>query len=115
MMALNAAQAGAKDAMTALHGVKAKVGPVYQAYRRFLLATYGSATQTLADYGLEPPKARTPLTSVAKATATLKLRATRKLRGTTSKKQKAALKGTVATPEGELPPVTATGPAKPTT
>jgi hypothetical protein len=113
MASLNAVQASAKDAMSALRDVQAKVGPVLRAYRRYLIATYGNATQTLADYGLEPPKARTPLTSAAQATAVLKLRATRKARGTTSKKQKAAIKGTVETTTGHAPAAPPATPAKP--
>jgi hypothetical protein len=113
MATLNAVQTSAKDAMSALRDVQAKVGPVLRAYRRYLIATYGSAAQTLADYGLEPPKARTPLTSAAQATAVLKLRATRTARGTTSKKKKAAIKGTLDATTGHAPaPPTAT-PAKP--
>jgi hypothetical protein len=111
MASLNAVQASAKDAMSALRDTK--VGPVLRAYRRYLIATYGNATQTLADYGLESPKARTPLTSAAQATAVLKLRATRKARGTTSKKQKAAIKGTVETTTGPAPAAPPATPAKP--
>jgi len=113
MTALNVAQAGAKDAMTALVGVKATVGPTLRDYRRYLIATYGNATQTLADYGLEPPKARAPLTSQQKAAAADKLLATRKARGTTSKKQKATIKGVVETVASPVPAAVTATPAKP--
>src|ERR1700722_7514140 len=113
MTALNVAQAGAKDAMAAFVGVKATVGPILTAYRRYLIATYGNATQTLADYGLEPPKARTPLTSQQKAAAADKLVATRKARGTTSKKQKATIKGVVETVASPVPAAATATPAKP--
>ena len=109
LTALNAAQAGSRDAITALRGVDAKVGPVLRAYKRYLLATYGTATQTLADYGLEPAKARTPLTSAAQVTAALKAKATRTARGTRGPKQKALIKGTVETGAGH----TAAPPAPP--
>ena len=56
MTAHDAAVANTKDVLLALRDVVAKVGPVLRAYRRFLVATYGSATETLADYGLKPPK-----------------------------------------------------------
>ncbi|MDP9035778.1 MAG: hypothetical protein M3O50_13335, partial [Myxococcota bacterium] len=109
----NAAQIGAKDAMSALRDTAARVGPVVRAYRRYLVATYGNAAQALADYGLVPPKARAPLTSEAQATAVSRLRATRKARGTTSKKQKAAIKGTADTTTGHAPAATAPTPPKP--
>jgi len=94
LTALNVAQAGAKDALTALRAVMAKVGPVIQGYRRYLRSLYGSATQTLADYGLEPEKPRRPLTTEERAAALQKSEATRKLRGTKGSKQKAAIKAT---------------------
>ena len=63
MAAHEAAQAKAKDVLSTLRDVAAKVNPVLRAYRRFLVATYGGATETLADYGLKPPKAKAPQTS----------------------------------------------------
>lgn len=96
MLALNAAESNAKDAMSALRTLEASVGPLLRAYKRFLLATYGTATQQLAEFGLQPPKARTPISTETRATATAKARATRAARGTKGKKQKAAIKGDVA-------------------
>ncbi len=92
------AQAKAKDVLLSLHDVTAKVRPVLRAYRAYLVATYGDATQTLADYGLTPPKAKAPRTSEQKAESAAKARATRKARGTTSKKQKALIHGVVPSP-----------------
>ena len=91
--------------------VAAKVNLVLRAYRRFLVATYGNATETLADYGLKPPKARAPRTSEQKASAVVRLRATRKARGTTSKKQKALIHGVVAATESAVAPPTPPKPA----
>jgi hypothetical protein len=88
MTALNAAQAGAKDALATEQGAVTKVGPIVQAYKRLVLAAFASATQTLADFGIPVPKARTPLTTEQKAAAAAKGKATRTARGTTSKKQK---------------------------
>jgi hypothetical protein len=102
MTAHDVAQAKAKDVLVALRDVAAKVSPVLRAYRRFLVATYGNATETLADYGIKPPKAKAPRTSEQKAKAAAKLRATRKARGTTSKKQKASIHG-VVTAQTETP------------
>jgi len=95
LVAVNAAQASVKDAMTALHSVEANVGPVIRDYKRFVLAAFSTATQQLVDFGLQAPKARTPLGTEKRAAATAKLRATRAARGTTSRKQKAAVKGNV--------------------
>jgi hypothetical protein len=95
MSALSAAQTSARDALAALQGEEAKVGPVIQAYRRFVLAAFSNVTQTLADFDLQPPKAREPRTSEQKVAAAAKARATRAARGTTSRKQKLAVKGKV--------------------
>ena len=102
----NAAEQAAKDALTALRAEKARVNPVVQGLRALILATYGDATQTLADFGLVPRKARTPLTVEQKAARQAKAQATRKARGTTGPKAKLAIKGTVAatTPVAPAPP-----------
>jgi hypothetical protein len=93
--ATDTAHAGTKDAVTALRGARAKVSPVMLAYKRWLLTTFGTATQTLADFGVPPPKARTPRTSEQNAAAAAKRTATRKARGTVGKKKKLAVKGDV--------------------
>jgi hypothetical protein len=95
MSARDAAQAGAKDAMAAEQAAQAQIGPIERAYRRLVLAAFSNATQTLADFGLTPPKARAPLTSEELAAKAAKARATRTARGTTSKKQKLGVKGDV--------------------
>jgi ABC-type transporter Mla subunit MlaD len=95
IVAVNAAQASAKDAVQTMNGVKAKVTPVFRALKRNLQTTYGTATQTLADFSLEPETAPTPLTVEQKAAAKAKADATREARGTASKKQKSAIHGNV--------------------
>ena len=95
MTKLDATEASAKDVRTGLQATAAKVDPVIRDYKRFLLSAYATNTQVLADFGMQAPKARTPLSSDKRAAATAKLRATRKARGTTSKKQKLAVKGGV--------------------
>jgi hypothetical protein len=95
MLALTAAQSNARDAVSALRTLEASVGPLFRAYKRFLLATYGTSAQQLAAFGLQPPKARTPISTETRATATAKARATRAARGTKGKKQKLAIKGDV--------------------
>jgi hypothetical protein len=95
MQKLDATQASAKDARKALQETAAKVDPLVRDYKRFLLAAFSTATQTLADFGMQPPAARKPLPTEKRAAATAKMRATRKARGTTSRKQKLAVKGDV--------------------
>jgi hypothetical protein len=97
------AQAKVKDVFLALRDAKAQVSPVLRAYRRYLVAKYGNATETLADFGLKPPKARAPRTSEQKAASAAKARATREARGTTSKKQKAQIHGVVPAPAQPAP------------
>jgi hypothetical protein len=117
--ALAAAHVHVKDAVTALTGIETKYGPLARDYRKFVLAAFGSAPQQLADFGLEPPKARAPLTGEQRAAATAKARATRAARGTTSKKQKLAVKGDVKSvtitpvtePEPSPHPAAPAGPA----
>jgi hypothetical protein len=107
----DAAHASTKEAVATLKGARAKVGPVLLAYRRWLLTTYGNATQMLDDFGVQPPKARTPLTSEKNAAAVAKRAATRKARGTIGKKKKLAVKGDVT---GVIvTPVTNAGPSTP--
>lgn len=93
--ATDATHAADKDAVTALRETQTHVAPVLLAYKRWLLTTYGKATQTLADFGVQPRKARTPRTSEQNAAAAAKRAATRKARGTVGKKKKLAVKGDV--------------------
>ncbi len=102
--AANDAQAKARDAVAALRDAKAKVGPTLVVLRRILVAMFGNASQMLADFGLEPRKARAPTTSVQKAAAAAKAKATRKARGTKSPKAKRAITGDVT--GVEITPVT---------
>jgi len=90
-----AARASAKEAVAAERAERAKVSPTLVALTRVLLATYGNAAQILADFGLEPPKARAPKTSVENAAAAAKAKATRSARGTVGPKKKLAVRGNV--------------------
>jgi hypothetical protein len=91
----DAADTGAKDARKAVKDTTAKVGPLMRDFKRIVLAAFESNAQTLADFGLLPPKVRKPLPAEKRAAATAKVRATRKARGTTSKKQKLGVRGNV--------------------
>src|ERR1700722_16191265 len=48
--AVKGGQASAKDAVGAMEGTDAKVGPIILAYRRFVLLTFSNVTQTLVDF-----------------------------------------------------------------
>jgi hypothetical protein len=129
----SAARASAKEALAALNAKKATVDPVIRAYVTYLRATYSNATAVLSDYGLQAPKARTPMSAQTRIAATEKARATRVARGTVGKKRKLAIKGDVtgvivtpittsapapsASPAVSTPasPAGATAPASPTT
>jgi hypothetical protein len=115
MTLLNADELSVKDSLLALKGLKVHVDPVVREYERFILAAFGNASQQLADFGMQPPKARKPMDAQQRAAAVAKLRATRKARGTTSKKQKLAVKGdvtgVVVTPVTNPASLTGTPPA----
>jgi hypothetical protein len=106
-----AAVVAAKDSLTELRDVQAKVDPVIQDYRDLLVAMFGQAGQTLADFGLAPHKQRAPLTVEQKAAAKAKAKATREARGTKGPKAKQAIKGDATAPAGEQAPAAA--PASP--
>jgi len=112
MTADETARANAKDALVALRAARTKVGPVIRAYRRYLRATYGDAALTLADYGLQPERARTPLTAEQKANRAAKAKATRQALGTKGRKQKKAAKEQLAA-QAENPPAQQANPPKP--
>jgi hypothetical protein len=89
------------------------------AYVSHVKAAFGSLPDVLADFGLHPKKAQTPLTVEAKAAAAAKRKATRAARNTMGSKQKLAVKGDVVgitvTPVTATAPVVAKAPASPTT
>jgi hypothetical protein len=66
------------------------------ALEAFIRGNFGADATAMADFSLEPPKARTPMTAEAKAIARAKAKATREARGTTSAKAKKAIKGNVS-------------------
>jgi hypothetical protein len=127
MTALNAVEAGAKDARAAEQAALKQVEPILLAFKRQILLTFANAAQTLADFGLTPPKAKAPMTTEQLAARAAKAKATREARGTTSRKQKLAVKGnvvgvtvtpiaapTAAPPAAPVSPVTpASPPAQP--
>jgi hypothetical protein len=66
-----------------------------RAVEAFIKLNFGADASALADFGLEPPKARTPLTAEQKAVAAAKREATRQARGITTAAKKKAVKGNV--------------------
>jgi hypothetical protein len=81
------------------------------AYVTYIKAAFGSAPDVLADFGLKPKKAPTPLTAEEKAAAAVKRAATRVARGTKGSKQKLAVTGDVV--GITVTPVTAPAPSAP--
>jgi hypothetical protein len=65
------------------------------AFVRILEGMFGNQPDVLADFGLSPKKARTPLTVEQKAAAKAKRAATREARGTKGKREKQTIKGDV--------------------
>src|ERR1019366_1048198 len=85
----------------------ARERPVIRDYVTFLRATFSNAKSQLGDFGLQAPKARTPLPPEQRLAATAK--ATRVARGTVGKKKKLTVKGDVI--GVTVTPITASGPA----
>ena len=112
---VDTAKAGWKDALKNLADVKAKVRPILGAYHSWVVATYGNAPAMLADFGITPPKARTPLSADQQVAAIAKREATRAARHTLGPKQKKNIKGTMpaTAPQNNASPATA--PATPST
>ncbi|HEY3821893.1 MAG TPA: hypothetical protein VGL81_32225 [Polyangiaceae bacterium] len=86
------------------------------AFVKFVRANFGNQSDVLADFGLEPEKAPTPLTVEQKAAAAAKREATREARGTVGSKAKLKITGNVTgvvvTPVRSAPiaqPAAATG------
>jgi hypothetical protein len=78
-------------------------------YVQFVKTTFSKSPDVLADFGLEPNKVKTPLTSEEKAAAVAKSKSTRSARGTKGTKQKLKITGDVT--GVVVTPVTAAKPA----
>jgi hypothetical protein len=89
----------AKAALKAMLVDEKAQGPAlrefFLAVLQYVRAAFGNSPDILADFGLPPKKARTPLTVEQKAAAAAKRAATRKARGTTGSKKKRSVKGNV--------------------
>jgi hypothetical protein len=90
-----AAQAAAKVALNAEEAQAPALLIVIDALVSYVKLTYAKSPDVLADFGLKPRKAPTPLTAEQKAAANAKRRATRAARGITTKAAKQAQTGNV--------------------
>ena len=99
LLALYAAVDTAKSAVKAKLNAEAAQAPALLSLMAALVSyvklTFSESPDVLADFGLEPKKTATPLTTEQQAVAVAKREATREARGTTSKKAKMAVKGDV--------------------
>ena len=93
---------GVNDARAALRSKVAVERTQSPALRKLMSAlvtvvkgSFGTSPDALADFGLAPNKARTPLTVEQKAAAAAKSKATRAARHTMGPKQRSEVKGTV--------------------
>ena len=122
LVTLYAAVDAAKSVVKAKLTVEAAQAPALLSLMAALVSyvklTYSESPDVLADFGLVPRKAPTPLTTAQRAVANAKSLATRKARGTASSKAKKAVKGNVVdvvvTSVTAGPPVVASS-AAPTT
>jgi len=91
------AQAAAKAKVSAEREQLPALNAFLAAFVAFLRYTFGTDAVALADFGMAPPRARTPLTAEQKAAAAARRKATREARGTKGAKARKAVKGNVTT------------------
>jgi len=92
---VEAAKATVKEKIAAEKAQRAALVSFQDEFIAFVKATFSNSPAVLADFGLSPKKAPTPLTVEQMAAAKAKRDATRKARGTMGSKQKRAVKGDV--------------------
>jgi hypothetical protein len=116
-----AAHSAFTAAVAAAHAEITKTAPTVSGARQALKIAFSGQPTTLGDFGLKPPKARTPLTAEEKAEAVAKAKATRAARHTMGPKEKAKITGSnpppapaaasASTAAQPVPAVTAVTPA----
>jgi hypothetical protein len=106
----DAARSRWQDALKNANDARTKVLPVLKGYQAWVSVTYSGTPSTLADYGVAPRKAPTPLTTEQQAAAVAKREATRAARHTMGKVQKKGVKGTVTAIVSPSAPTAATTP-----
>ncbi len=90
-----AAKANATTKVAAENAHAPALRALMDAFMAVVKAAYGTQADVLADFGLPPKRARTPLTAEQQALSNAKRKATRAARHTQGRKQKAAIKGNV--------------------
>src|SRR5258708_35197714 len=95
--AVDDAKTAAKAKVATEAALAAPLRSYMAAYVAFVKATFGSSPDALADFGLKPKKAPTPLTVEQKASAAAKRKATRAARPTMGPAQQKGGKGTITT------------------
>jgi hypothetical protein len=110
---VNAAKATAKASLVAEQAQAPALSGLMSDFRSYVKASFSKSPDVLADFGLTPRKATTPLTVEAKTAAAAKRASTRAARHTMGKVQKREVKGNVVgvtvTPI-TAPPPTASAP-----
>ena len=93
--AVDAAEAVAKAKLAAEGAQAPALLSLMAALVQFVKLSFSGSPDVLADFGLKPKKARTPMTAEQKAAANAKRKATREARGITTKAAKKAKTGNV--------------------
>ena len=112
--AVETATAQKTAAIKADRDKRAATAPVAKAYRRMLEGMYSESPDTLAAFGLAPPKVATKTVAV-KNDAVAKSLATRAARHTMGPKEKAKIHGTSASASTGSPATTGDSPTAPAT
>jgi hypothetical protein len=108
-LALDAAEALVKQTRVKQKAARQKANATRLQLKTYIVGSYGAqAVQMLQDFGFDAPKPKGKKTVAAKAQGIAQAEATRAARHTMGKKQKAAIKGTVAP---EAPPAASPAPA----
>jgi hypothetical protein len=112
-----AAKAAAMAAVAAMHAELAKTAALIAGTRQALKVAFAGQADQLGDFGLQPPKVRTPPTAEEKAQAAAKALATRQANhpnaGKKSKKTTAAAASAAATAAPAGAPAAPAAPAAP--
>jgi len=108
---VDAARASLKAKLTAERAAAPARRVFLDAFVSCVMAAFGTSADVLADFGLTPKKARTPMTVEQKAAAAVKRAATRAKRNVMGTKQRKTVKGNVT--GVVLTPIVAPAPATP--
>jgi hypothetical protein len=110
--ALDAAEAQAKQLRAAQKAARKKANATRLQLKSYIVATAGAAAvQMLEDFGFDAPKPLGKKTVATKAKAIAEAEATRQARHTMGKRQRAAIKGTVASAPATAPAAPPAAPA----